>query len=69
MRFDARWTRQELTRYLSDPGRLTVGEYLQRWLTDTARYQVSEGTYSRYERTCRNHLVPFFGRIKLREMS
>jgi integrase len=69
MRFDARWTRQELTRYLSDPGRLTVGEYLQSWLTDTARYQVSEGTYSRYERTCRNHLVPFFGRIKLREMS
>jgi integrase len=69
MRFDARWTRQELTRYLSDPGRLTVGEYLQSWLTATARYQVSEGTYSRYERTCRNHLVPFFGRIKLREMS
>ena len=28
----------------SDPGRLTVGEYLQSWLTDTARYQVSEGT-------------------------
>jgi integrase len=53
----------------SDPGRLTVGEYLRSWLTDTARYQVSEGTYSRYERTCRNHLVPFFGRIKLRELS
>jgi integrase len=30
---------------------------------------VSEGTYSRYERTCRNHLVPFFERIKLRELS
>src|SRR5215208_5006888 len=24
----------------SDPGRLTVGEYLRSWLTDTARYQV-----------------------------
>ena len=43
----------------SDPGRLTVVEYLQRWLTDTARYQVGEGTFERYERTCRNHLVPF----------
>jgi len=53
----------------SDPGKLTIGVYLQSWLTDTARYQVSEGTYSRYERTCRNHLVPFFGRIKLRELS
>src|SRR5215216_2814952 len=40
----------------SDPGRLTVGEYLKSWLSDTARYQVSEGTYERYERTCRNHL-------------
>jgi integrase len=52
-----------------DPGRLTVREYISSWLTDTARYQVSEGTYQRYERTCRNHLVPFFGRIKLRELS
>jgi Phage integrase, N-terminal SAM-like domain len=53
----------------SDPGKLTTGVYLQSWLSDTARYQVSEGTYSCYERTCRNHLVPFFGRIKLRELS
>src|SRR5215212_1864676 len=52
----------------SDPGRLTVGEYLQNWLTDTARYQVSEGTFSRYERTCSNHLIPFFGRVKLRDL-
>jgi hypothetical protein len=53
----------------SDPGRLTVGEHLQSWLTDTARYQVSEGTFERYERTCRNHLVPFFGRLRLRELT
>jgi integrase len=53
----------------SDPGRLTVGEYLQSWLADTARYQVSEGSYERYERTLRNHLLPFFGRIKLRELN
>ncbi len=43
----------------SDPGRLTVGEYLHSWLTDTARSQVSEGTFERYERACRVHLVPF----------
>jgi hypothetical protein len=53
----------------SDPGRLTVREYLRSWLTDTIRYQVSEGTFERYERTCRNHLVPFFGRIKLRDLN
>ena len=53
----------------SDPGKLTTGVYIQSWLNDTARYEVSAGTYSRYERTCRNHLVPFFGRITLRELS
>jgi Phage integrase, N-terminal SAM-like domain len=53
----------------SDPGRLMVREYLQSWLTDSVRYQVSEGTFERYERTCRNHLVPFFGRIKLRDLN
>jgi site-specific recombinase XerC len=46
-----------------------VGEYLQSWLTDTARYQVSEGTFERYERTYRNHLAPFFGRLRLRELT
>jgi Phage integrase, N-terminal SAM-like domain len=53
----------------SDPGKLTVADYLDAWLTDTARYQVSEGTYERYERTLRNHLKPFFRRIKLREIN
>jgi integrase len=53
----------------SDPARLTVGEHLHSWLTDTARYQVSEGTFERYERTCRNHLDPFFGRLRLRELT
>jgi integrase len=52
-----------------DPGRLTVGEYLERWLSDTARYQVAPSTHGRYQRTCRNHLIPFFGRVKLRDLS
>jgi integrase len=53
----------------ADPGRSTVGEYLEAWLSDTARYQVAPSTYGRYQRTCRNHLIPFFGRIKLRDLS
>jgi integrase len=53
----------------TDPGRLTVGDYLQSWLSDTARYQVSESTLSRYERAYRVHLVPFFGHLRLRELS
>lgn len=53
----------------SDPKGLKVAQYLASWLSDTARYQVSEGTYERYERTCRNHLVPFFGRLRLRDLT
>jgi len=30
---------------------------------------VSEGTFERYERTCRNHLEPFFGRLRLRDLT
>lgn len=54
---------------LTDPGRLTVAEYLQRWLSDSARYQVAASTYGRYERTIRNHFLPFFGRLRLRDLS
>jgi integrase len=53
----------------TDPGRLTVGDYLCSWITDTARYQVAESTYSRYERSFRTHPVPFFGRVRLRELT
>ena len=53
----------------TDPGRLAVGEYLQVWLSDTARYQVSESSFERYERVCRVHLVPFFGRLRLRDLT
>lgn len=45
----------------TDPGRLTLAEYLNRWLSDTARYQVAASTYGHYERTVRNHLLPFLG--------
>lgn len=53
----------------TDPRRLTVSEYLERWLADSALYQEAASTYGRYLRTCKNHLIPFFGRIKLRELS
>ena len=53
----------------TDPGRLTVADYLRRWLSDSARYQVAPSTYGRYERTVRNHFLSFFGRLRLRDVS
>lgn len=53
----------------SDPGRLTVGDYLDAWLHDTVRYQVRESTFNRYEQIVRNHLRPFFDRLRLRDLT
>ena len=48
----------------SDSHRLTVFEFLERWLSDTAKYQVAKSTYTRYARTIRNHFLPFFKRLR-----
>ena len=53
----------------TDPQRLTVSEYLQRWLSDTAKYEVAASTFGRYERAVRNHFLPFFGRLRLRDVT
>jgi integrase len=53
----------------ADPKGLKVDEYFERWLSDTARCQAREGKFLRYERTCRNHLRPFFGRTRLRDLT
>ena len=53
----------------SDPQRLTVSEYLDRWLADTAKYQVAASTHGRYQRTVKNHFRPFFKRLRLRDVS
>jgi hypothetical protein len=34
-----------------------------------SRCQVSEGTFLRYETICRNHLRPFFGRLRMRNLT
>ena len=51
-----------------DAGTLTVGEYLDRWLPDV-RDTVRQNTWERYEQITRLHLVPAFGRLKLRALT
>ena len=38
-------------------------------MPDVARSKKNANSYERYERTCRNHLLPFFGRLKLRDLT
>jgi integrase len=50
---------------LADSGRLTVGDYLQRWLENTAKSKVRPTTYARYEQLVRLHARPLLGGVRL----
>jgi integrase len=49
-----------------EAGNITVGEYLERWLTDCVRDTVKESTYSSYTRLAEKHAIPDLRRTKLK---
>ena len=51
-----------------EPDRVTVAEYLQRWLADYAKPKVAPRTYERYEEIVRLHLSPELGHLKLAKL-
>ena len=52
-----------------DDKNLTVGEYLDRWLSDCVRGTVRESTYSRDKYLVVNHVKPSIGRVKLKNLN
>jgi integrase len=52
-----------------DDKNLTMGEYLDRWLSDSVRGTVRESTYSRDKYLVTNHIKPSIGRVKLKNVS
>jgi integrase len=64
----ARLLRELDTGQFADPARLTVGEYLKRWLSDAAKPTVSRATYSRYELVLRLHVIPQLGSLPLAKL-
>jgi integrase len=52
-----------------DAGALTVGEYLEHWLSDTVRGTVRVSTFERHEQIVRTHLAPALGRVKLKTLT
>lgn len=50
-----------LTGTLGDPQRLTVADFLRRWLEDTARPSLRESTFTLTEMVIRRHIVPGIG--------
>ncbi len=54
---------------LADTGKLTVAEYLSRWLENTARPQVQPKTHLRYEQLVRLRINPHIGGVKLARLA
>jgi integrase len=52
-----------------DSGGTTVGDYLDRWLSDSVRGTVRESTYSRDKYLVTNHIKPALGRLKLTNLN
>jgi integrase len=52
-----------------DADNLKVGEYLDRWLSDSVSDTVRATTFERYEQITRLHLKPALGRVKLKALT
>jgi integrase len=52
-----------------DDENMTVGEYVTRWLEDSARGDLSPRTYTNYKLQLRRHIVPTIGRVKLAKLN
>jgi integrase len=48
-----------------EPCKLTVGEYLTRWLENTAREKVGPTTFHRYKQVIENQIAPYIGGLAL----
>jgi integrase len=54
---------------LAKAGRLTVGDWLNRWLTDSAKPTTRPATFRRYAQLVDQYLAPALGRIPLERLS
>jgi integrase len=48
---------------------LKLGEYLDRWLSDSVKDTVRQRTWERYEQIVRVHIKPSLGRVKLKALT
>jgi integrase len=53
---------------LYDAGKLTISEYLDRWLADSVKGTVKETTYANYAYITHKHISPALGHVKLKTL-
>src|SRR5215212_6293628 len=54
---------------LYDAGKLTISEYLDRWLADSVKGTVKETTYANYAYIVHKHISPALGHVKLKTLT
>lgn len=52
-----------------DAGKMSVGGYLDRWLSDSVKSTVRVSTYDRHEENVRLHIKPSLGRLALKKLT
>jgi integrase len=52
-----------------DTGKMTLGDYLDRWLADSVKSTVRNSTYERHEEIVRLHIKPTLGRVGLKKLT
>ena len=52
-----------------DSGKLTVAEYMDRWLRESARNRLRPKTYEDYAGLTRRHIAPALGHVKLKKLT
>jgi integrase len=52
-----------------DAGKMKLGEYLDRWLSDSVKGTVRASTYERHEAIIRLHIKPSLGRVGLKKLT
>ncbi len=51
-----------------DPGKMTFGQYLEKWLADYCKNKLAPLTYHRYEEIVKLHIVPDMGKVQLAKL-
>ena len=51
------------------PVKMTIEEFITRWMEEKVKVQRSESTYTNYERIFRLHIIPSFGNLLLSDFS
>lgn len=52
-----------------EPSKMTLGEFLSRWLEDHVQHSVRQSTYDMYETLVRLHIAPDIGHVRLDKLS